>query len=48
MPCMPKTFAKGKKKLCMLCLAALRDRFGHTNMTAFTDPDFVQLAESMG
>ena len=24
------------------------DRFGHTNMTAFTNPDFVQLAESMG
>ena len=24
------------------------DRFGHTNMTAFTNPDFVRLAESMG
>ena len=24
------------------------DRFGHTNMTAFDNPDFVQLAESMG
>ena len=24
------------------------DRFGHTNMTAFTNPDFVQLAGSMG
>ena len=24
------------------------DRFGHASMTAFTNPDFVQLAESMG
>ena len=24
------------------------DRFGHANLTAFTNPDFVQLAESMG
>lgn len=24
------------------------DRYGHANMTAFTNPDFVQMAESMG
>ena len=24
------------------------DRFGHTNMTSFHNPDFVQLAQSMG
>lgn len=24
------------------------DRYGHANMTAFTNPDFVRMAESMG